>query len=55
MIKKAEDIQVIRVGDLTILGEYFIIADGTNSTHVKSLVDEGRIPNQTGWKNTNSD
>ncbi|WP_069987209.1 ribosome silencing factor [Massilioclostridium coli] len=38
--KKAEDIQVIRVGDLTILGEYFIIADGTNSTHVKSLVDE---------------
>lgn len=38
--KKAEDIQVIRVGDLTILGEYFVIADGTNTTHVKSLVDE---------------
>lgn len=38
--KKAEDINVIKVSDLTILGDYFIIADGSNITHVKSLVDE---------------
>lgn len=38
--KKAEDIKVIKVTDLTILGDYFIIADGSNTTHVKSLVDE---------------
>lgn len=38
--KKAEDIRVIKVSELTILGDYFIIADGSNKTHVKSLVDE---------------
>ena len=38
--KKAEDIRVLRIEDITILGEYFIIADSTNMTHVRSLVDE---------------
>lgn len=38
--KKAEDIQVIRVRDLTILGDYFVIANGTNTTQVRALVDE---------------
>ena len=27
--KRAEDIQVLHVGELTILGDYFIIANGT--------------------------
>ena len=31
--KRAEDIQVLRVQDLTILGDYFIIANGTSTTH----------------------
>ena len=35
--KKAKDIRAIRIGDLTILGEYFVIATGTSSTQVKML------------------
>lgn len=38
--KKAEDIQVIGISDLTILADYFIIANGTSSTHTKTLADE---------------
>ena len=33
--KKADDIQVIKVNDLTIIADYFVIASTTNSTHVK--------------------
>ena len=38
--KRAEDIQVLRVHDLTILGDYFIIANGTSTTHTRTLADE---------------
>ena len=38
--KKAKDIRATRIGDLTILGEYFVIATGTSSTQVKMLADE---------------
>ncbi len=38
--KRAEDIQVIKVGELTILGDYFVIANGTSTTHTKTLADE---------------
>lgn len=38
--KKADDIQVIKVHDLTILADYFVIASASNTTHVKALVDE---------------
>lgn len=38
--KKAEDIKVIGVKDLTILADYFVIANGSSSTHTKSLADE---------------
>ena len=38
--KRAEDIQVIGVKDLTILGDYFVIANGTSTTHTKTLADE---------------
>ena len=36
--KKAEDIRVIGIGDLTIIADYFIIADGTSTTHTLSLI-----------------
>lgn len=38
--KKAEDIQVIGVRDLTIIADYFVIAAGGSSTHTKALADE---------------
>lgn len=38
--KKASDVKVLKVRDLTVLTDYFVIASGTSSTHVKSLADE---------------
>ena len=38
--KKAEDIKVIEVTEQTIVADYFVIATGTSSTHVKSLADD---------------
>lgn len=38
--KKAEDIKVIGIKDLTIIADYFVIANGTSSTHTRSLADE---------------
>ena len=36
---KADDIQVIQVTELTSLGDYFVIANGSSNTQVKSLAD----------------
>lgn len=38
--KKAEKIEVIKISDLTIISDYFVIASTNNTTHVKALVDE---------------
>lgn len=38
--KKAHKIDIIKIRDLTIISDYFVIASATNTTHVKSLVDE---------------
>lgn len=37
--KKGEDIQVIEIKDISIIADYFIIANGTNSSQVDALVD----------------
>lgn len=60
--KKAEDIKVLKITDLTIIADYFVIADGTSITQTRALADEvefrlkeqGIAPNQTqgttgGW------
>ena len=31
--KKAENIKAIKIGDLTIIADYFVIANGTSTTH----------------------
>lgn len=38
--KRAEDIRVIEIGDLTIVADYFVIANGTSSTQTKALAEE---------------
>ncbi len=38
--KQAEKIEVIEIGDLTILTDYFVIASASNTTHVRALADE---------------
>ena len=38
--KKAANIKVIKVRDLTVLTDYFVIANGTSTTHVAALADE---------------
>lgn len=60
--KKAEDIKFIRISELTVLADYFIIANGTSNTHVRALAEEvdyitgqlGVVPRNiegkaTGW------
>ena len=37
--KKAKDIKEIDIKDKTTISDYFIIASGTSTTHVKSLAD----------------
>ncbi len=36
--KKGEDIQVIEIKDISIIADYFIIANGTNAPQVDALV-----------------
>ncbi|HBI64171.1 MAG TPA: ribosome silencing factor [Clostridiales bacterium] len=38
--KRGEDIQVLKVGDLTTLAEYFVICAASTTTQVKTLADE---------------
>lgn len=38
--KKAMDIDLIETKELTIVSDYFIIANGTSNTHVRALADE---------------
>ena len=38
--KKAQEITAIKVRDLTIITDYFLIAGGTSTTQVKALADE---------------
>ena len=38
--KKAQRINVIKIEDISSIADYFVIATGTSSTHVRSLADE---------------
>ena len=37
--KKAEDIKVIEIGEISSIADYFVIADGSNASQVSALVD----------------
>lgn len=38
--KKAFDLKAIKIDDITVLADYFIIATGSSNTQVRSLADE---------------
>ncbi len=38
--KKADQINVIKIEDISSLADYFVIASGGSNTHVRSLSDE---------------
>lgn len=37
--KKAEDIRILDIREVSILADYFIIANGTNNNQIQALVD----------------
>jgi ribosome-associated protein len=37
--KKAEDIRIIDIAGVSVLADYFIIANGTNENQVRAMVD----------------
>ena len=38
--KRGENIRIIKIDELTVIADYFIIANGNSSTQVKALADE---------------
>lgn len=38
--KKARDVKILKTAEQTVLADYFVICNGTSSTHIKALVDE---------------
>ncbi len=38
--KRGSDIEVIRVNDITVLTDYFVIATATSNTQLKAIADE---------------
>ncbi len=60
--KKAQNIQVIDISEISVLGDYFIIANGTNRNQIQALSDNveeslgkaGFVPKQIeGYNNAN--
>ena len=41
--KKARDVKVLKTAEQTVLADYFVICNGTSSTHIKALVDFGCV------------
>lgn len=37
--KKGEDIRVIDISNISVLADYFIIANGTNDSQIRAMVD----------------
>ena len=38
--KKAKDIIIINITQITVMADYFIICTGTSNTHIRALADE---------------
>ena len=49
--KKAREVKVMKVGDKTIIADYFVLANGNSSTQVRALIDE--VEYQMGRRGVN--
>ncbi|HEX2944878.1 MAG TPA: ribosome silencing factor [Clostridia bacterium] len=38
--KKARNVEIIDITEVSILADYFIIASGTSTTHIRTIADE---------------
>ena len=38
--KKAKDVKILKTAEHTVLADYFVICNGSSSTHIMALVDE---------------
>ena len=38
--KKGNDIKVIKIDELTVVADYFVIVTGNSNTHIRALADE---------------
>ena len=38
--KKAVNVKVLKIAELTVVSDYFVVANGTSTTHIKALADE---------------
>ena len=38
--KKAKDVKILKTAEHTVLADYFVICNGSASSHIKALVDE---------------
>lgn len=41
--KKAQNLAALKIDDLTVLTEYFLLCTATSSTHVRALADEAEF------------
>lgn len=49
--KKARDIEVIDISEISSLADFFIICNGTSTTHIKTLADELEVKmGEAGYK-----
>ncbi|MBQ9278941.1 MAG: ribosome silencing factor [Lachnospiraceae bacterium] len=49
--KKANDIKIINIGDISSIGDYLVIADGSNNNHVQALCDNvDEMMHKSGYK-----
>lgn len=60
--KKADNIKIIDIREVTVIADYFIIAGGSNKNHIQTMADEvekklreaGVVPKQIeGYKTAN--
>ena len=41
--KKAEEIKIVKIEDISSLTDYFVFATGTSNTHINALADELKV------------